>query len=480
MTPKPDVTLWWIRQCFRLADNPALQAALETGCPVVPVYIHHPVPPHYPQLKRGAASNWWLHHSLAALTDSLQTKGLRLSLFQADPNVALQHLQAVYTIRHLITDQHFEPHQAPMLEDVAGWCRANGVSFQALNTNLLLDPTALANKQGRPYKVFTPFYRAFRPLITWPKPKPAPSQIIAPMHWPETLPLPALGLLPKINWAEGFNRYFEPGEAGALKRLDTFLNQAVAAYGHQRDIPGLDGTSQLSPHLHFGEISPQTLWAEVMNHCHLHPEEQGEPYLRQLVWREFAHHILAHFPQMPDTPMDQKFERMAWQHNPQALKAWQQGLTGYPIVDAGMRQLWHTGWLHNRVRMVVGSFLVKDLMIPWQAGADWFWQTLVDADVANNTMGWQWIAGCGPDAAPYFRIFNPTLQSRKFDPDGTYIRTWVPELAALPNRYLHEPASAPAAELERARLVLGKDYPLPMVNHAQARHQAMAAYTALK
>ncbi|MCA9789030.1 MAG: FAD-binding domain-containing protein, partial [Cyanobacteria bacterium HKST-UBA05] len=236
-----------------------------------------------------------------------------------------------------------------------------------------------------------------------------------------------------------------------------------------------DWVSRLSPYLHFGQLGPR----EVVAACQ-GQDVDAESFLRELGWREFASHLLYHFRHTSDEPLDQRFADFPWRDDAGQLRAWQRGRTGVPMVDAGMRQLWHTGWMHNRVRMVVGSFLVKDLMIPWQAGADWFWQTLVDADVANNTMGWQWTAGSGPDAAPYFRIFNPTLQSRKFDPDGTYIRTWVPELAALPNRYLHEPASAPAAELERAKLVLGKDYPLPMVNHAQARHQAMAAYTALK
>lgn len=255
--------------------------------------------------------------------------------------------------------------------------------------------------------------------------------------------------------------------------------QAISQYAQYRDFPAIEGTSRLSPYLHFGEISPWQIWGTLRHQSSL-GDSGSEPFVRQLFWREFAYHSLASTPHFDSQPQKKVFDTFPWQDNPSQLRAWQQGKTGYPIVDAGMRELWSTGWMHNRVRMIVGSFLVKDLLIPWQSGAAWFWDTLVDANLANNSLGWQWIAGCGPDAAPYFRIFNPLLQSEKFDPEGVYLRQWLPELRALPTPWIHKPFEAPTLVLQQAGITLGKDYPKPLVNHSIARQEALSAYKSLK
>jgi deoxyribodipyrimidine photo-lyase len=298
------------------------------------------------------------------------------------------------------------------------------------------------------------------------------------------LKLDDLELLPEIDWAGGMREAWTPGESGAIKALERFRKSAVADYPDGRDRPDKPGTSRLSPHLHFGEISPRQVWHKLAPGSQSGMSESDRKsawaYLREVGWREFAYHLLYHFPHTPCEPLRPEFKKFPWRKDAKALKAWQKGNTGYPIVDAGMRELWHTGWMHNRVRMIVASFLVKDLLLPWQEGAAWFWDTLVDADLANNTLGWQWTAGCGADAAPYFRVFNPTLQGKKFDPDGAYVRRWIPELAKLDARYIHEPTKAPADALKRAGITLGKDYPKPIVDHGEARDRALAALDTIK
>jgi deoxyribodipyrimidine photo-lyase len=288
--------------------------------------------------------------------------------------------------------------------------------------------------------------------------------------------LDALGLLPTIPWDASFHDHWRPGEAGAQERLDSFLSEAVTGYHTQRDRPDCDGTSRLSPHLHFGEISPRQVWHALGRRT----SRGAETFRTELGWREFAHHVLYHFPHTPEAPLRTQFERFPWDSNPRLLRAWQRGRTGYPIVDAGLRELWATGWMHNRVRMIVGSFLTKDLLISWRVGARWFWDTLVDADLANNTLGWQWVSGCGADAAPYFRIFNPAAQGERFDPQGDYVRRWVPELARLPARWIHRPWTAPTGELDAAGVRLGSEYPEPALDHALARRKALEALRSLK
>jgi deoxyribodipyrimidine photo-lyase len=355
---------------------------------------------------------------------------------------------------------------------------------QSFNASLLHEPWTIANQTGKPYQVFTPFYKACQFLGEPGRPLPAPAKvptIAGPHRYAKrcrrgkvtSADFQRLELLPKRNWADGFSNYWKPGEAGALERLADF---AVEDYSVERDRPDHQGTSRLSPHLHFGEISPRQIWSGIR----ASRRPQPEPYLRQLIWREFAHHLLYHFPHTPTEPLRAEFRAFPWENNPTHLKTWQKGRTGYPIVDAGLRELWATGWMHNRVRMIVASFLVKDLRLPWTAGAAWFWDTLVDADLTNNTLGWQWSAGCGADAAPYFRVFNPRLQGNKFDRDGHYVKKWVPELARLESRWIHAPHEAPVDVLRSAGVSLGDSYPTPLVDHAQARDEALTAYAHLK
>jgi deoxyribodipyrimidine photo-lyase len=336
----------------------------------------------------------------------------------------------------------------------------------------MIEPDALATGQGKPYQVFTPYWKKFTATPRVPQPLDAPSRLNAAAD-PGGPPLEALELLPTIAWDRGLQEMWNPGAEAAKVLLQRFLKGPLERYDGERDLPAIDGTSRLSPYLHWGEISPRRLW----HVCHGRPG--AEPWLRQLVWREFAHQMLHHFPHTPEQPLREEFAAFPWDGDPALLPAWQKGRTGYPLVDAGMRQLWHTGWMHNRVRMVVASFLVKHLLLPWQEGARWFWDTLVDASLANNTFGWQWTAGCGADAAPYFRIFNPISQGQKFQASD-YIRQWVPELKRVPDKLLHEPWTGSRAGLEQVGVKLGKDYPRPIVDHKQARQRALDSYQQMK
>jgi deoxyribodipyrimidine photo-lyase len=351
---------------------------------------------------------------------------------------------------------------------------------------LLREPTEIANQQGRPFQVFTAYWRHASALpVDLPVRLPV-GNLAAPAKWPVSLELDELELLPRLNWADGFRADWTPGAAGAAAHVKRFLAKAVAEYSGDRDRPDREGTSRLSPHLHFGEVGPRQVWAAVRalgKDSGVFPVNAGAGvFLREIGWREFAHHVLYHFPSAPTQPIRPEFARFPWAEDADGsrLAAWQKGRTGYPIVDAGMRQLWHSGWMHNRVRMIVASFLVKHLRLPWQHGARWFWDTLVDADLPNNTLGWQWSAGCGVDAAPYFRIFAPVLQGRKFDPSGDYVRRWVPELAGLSAESIHAPWEVPALELSAAGVRLGQNYPAPIVDHATARRDALAAFKELR
>ena len=459
----------WFRRDLRLSDHAPLQAA-RNGI-VIPVFIWSPDeegdwPP-------GAASRWWLHHSLEALNADLVKRGSRLIVRRGSASKALTQLVRETGAVAVHWHRRYEPWAAAQERRVESALGALGCTTRAFEGSLLADPRSFANATGKPFQVFTPFYRALlqrMSIIGSSGPSEAPSHIESFAGDLPSQAIADLGLLPKIPWDRGFRDVWVPGEAGARSRLRAFLAASVASYADRRDRPDADGVSRLSPHLHFGEISPGQVW-------HAAQDIPGaEPFTRQLVWREFSYHLLHHFPHTPLEPLRPEFAAFPWRSDRAAMGAWQRGQTGYPIVDAGMRQLWQTGWMHNRVRMLVASFLTKDLLIPWQDGARWFWNTLVDADLANNTQGWQWTAGCGADAAPYFRIFNPVTQSMKFDPDGAYVRRWVPELSLMPSEWIHRPWEAPSAALEGAGVRLGTTYPEPIVDHAQARERALEAY----
>lgn len=482
-------TLVWLRLDFRLTDNPALQAAIARGLPVLPVFVWSPKEeaPWAP----GGASNWWLHRSLLAIQESLQSCGSRLLLRQGPTQRALEQLVQETGATAIYWNRRYEPAVRRRDEQLAARFQAAGLEVKTFNAALLHEPPTIQNKSGNPFQVFTPFWRHCRSLPDPPSPLPAPDRIPAPAHWPASVPLAQFQLEPVPDWAGGLRASWQPGELGATRQLESFLKKAVVGYDESRNRPDLPGTSRLSPYLHFGEISPR----QVCHALKARFESTGErsakgnstgyswresQFLTEVGWREFAHHLLYHFPHTDEQPLRPEFARMRWRDDAAWRTAWRRGQTGYPIVDAAMRELWSIGWMHNRARMIVASFLVKDLRLSWQEGSRWFWDTLVDADLAQNSLGWQWTAGCGADAAPYFRIFNPISQGQKFDPNGDYVRHWVPELAKLPADWIHQPHLAPPEILARAGVKLGKDYPEPLVSHAIARVEALAAYAKLK
>jgi deoxyribodipyrimidine photo-lyase len=473
--------LVWLRRDLRLADNPALTAALRRHGTVVPVYIHSPE--EEGGWAPGGAARWWLHHSLSRLAEDLERAGSSL---------VLRHGPALETVPALLEEtgaeavywnRVYEPAGIARDRQVKDWLRRAGVRTQSFNAALLAEPWEVATGQGGPYKVFTPFWKR---LLAGGLPEgtvEAPPRMPGPADPPSSLAVADLGLLPAVHWHGGLEAAWTPGEAGAEGRLERFLREGLADYDAGRDRPEQDGTSALSPHLHWGEIGPRRVVGEVRR-AGLADTDGGEAFLRELGWREFAHHLLFHFPETPRRPLNTRFEAFPWRDTQgeaaAEAEAWRAGRTGVPLVDAGMRQLWATGWMHNRLRMVVASFWTKNLRLPWQAGAEWFWDTLVDADLAANTLGWQWAGGCGADAAPYFRIFNPVRQGQRFDPQGAFVRTWVPELAGLAARHIHAPWQAPASALEGAGVELGRDYPRPVVDLKASRESALAAFQAMR
>jgi deoxyribodipyrimidine photo-lyase len=468
----------WFRRDLRLEDNVALQAAAARGA-VVPVYVFDEDRPWQP----GGASRWWLDKSLHSLAHDLSAAGSRLILVRGRPADVLPRLARDLEADAVTLTRLYEPHERGEEAAVNRALAAVGVDCRRFGGSLLFEPEAIRTGTGTPFKVFTPFAKACFSAPAPARPQPAPGRLAAPPVWPNAEAIESLGLHPRNpDWSTGLGEQWRPGEAGAKALLDRFLSEAVADYADHRDRPDLAATSRLSPHLHFGEISPRRCWhaARALAEADGRRARGLEKFLSELLWREFAHHLLFHFPSLPEQPLRPEFAAFPWRDDPSSLRAWQRGRTGYPIVDAGMRELWMTGWMHNRVRMIVASFLVKDLLVPWQQGAAWFWDTLVDADLANNAASWQWVAGCGADAAPYFRIFNPVTQGQKFDPDGAYVRRYVPELARLPTAHLHAPWLAPAGALAEAGIRLGRDYPVPIIDHAKARSRALAAYEQIR
>jgi deoxyribodipyrimidine photo-lyase len=449
---------------------------------VIPIYIHSPE--DHGSWAPGRASDWWLHQSLIALEHSLTAMGSRLVIRRGPVLPAIRALVKETGAQTVFWNRCYDPCAVARDSQVQDALQTAGLSIKTFNSSLLFEPWTITNQSGQPFRVFTPFWRRCLALEEPAPPSPAPRSLPAPSRWPPSDSIVSLKLEPQRDWAGGIRAAWRPGEAGAKRQLTRFCEETFCDYSRRRNRPDLEGTSRLSPHLHFGEISPRQVWHRVKHVAEqkgLAPAEwRHSQFLTELGWREFAHQLLYHFPHTPDQPLRSEFASFPWRANKDWLQAWQRGRTGYPIVDAGMRELWTTGWMHNRVRMITASFLVKDLLIHWREGARWFWDTLVDANLANNTQGWQWVAGCGADAAPYFRIFNPVTQGQTFDPDGLYVRRWIPELGRLPTKWIHQPWVAPASVRAAADVVLDEQYPAPIVSHAIAREVALEAMNSMK
>lgn len=470
--------LLWFRRDLRLTDNPALLHALAHAERVVPLFVF--APGEEQRWAAGAASRWWLHHSLVALDGSLRKLGSRLVVQRGPTLTALNRAIRESGATLVCWNKLYEPAALKRDAEVAAALDRDDVAVEQSNGSLLFEPGSILNGQKLPYRVFTPFWRSVeKELSTLPAPSRAPRKLPAVPRNLSSLRIEALALLPEIPWDQGLAETWTAGEAGALKQLRHF-GKHVAGYPTGRDRPDRPDTSRLSPHLHFGELGPRQVVA-MLRHSHGAAHAKGtDSYLRQIGWREFAHHLLFHFPATTDEPLNAKFSKQPWRQSRADLRAWQRGATGIPLIDAGMRELWRTGWMHNRIRMITASVLTKNLQIHWLRGARWFWDTLVDADLANNTLGWQWVAGCGADAAPYYRIFNPVLQAKRFDPQRRYIREWLPEIARLPDRWIHQPWTAPASVLRHAGIELGKTYPLPVVDLGDSRKRALQVYARLR
>ena len=473
--------LMWFRNDLRLSDNPALHAAAATVAPVVPVFILDDDAPG--DWRAGGASRWWLDGSLAVLQRQLEAIGSRLILARGPTRDVLLRLareteaQAVYCARaYEPWASRLEARLKPDLDDI-------GVDLKRHRGALLFEPESLRTQQGAFFKVYTPFSRAALADGETGAVLAPPRTLMAPDRWPKSDALPDWNLTPtKPDWAGGLRAAWQPGEPAARDRLSAFIADDIANYHDERNRPDHSGTSRLSPYLHHGEISIRQCWQSARTVAAADPASSrgAEVFVKELLWREFSYHLLVNTPSLPDAPFREQFAHFPWAPNREHLERWQRGQTGYPIVDAGMRELWTTGWMHNRVRMITASFLIKHLLQPWQSGEAWFWDTLVDADLAANAASWQWVAGSGVDAAPYFRIFNPVKQGETFDPEGDYVRKWCPELSQMPAPEIHAPWAASAETLASAGVVLGRTYPLPIVDHKTARARALAAFEAIK
>lgn len=478
--PKPIIVI--MSNALRLADNAALAEAASSGAPVIPLFILDELSPTARPL--GGASKWWLLQSLNDLFVRFAGLGSKLIVRRGKSAEVIAALveETEASAVHLI--RGYTPAARALEEELHQNYAETDVQVRRFAGNLLVEPEAVRTKTGTPYTVFSPFWRAASELIDTVEPQPAPNELLAPDEWPESDSIDSLGLEPKpAYWAEPIAATWRPGEDAALDRLHEFLDGPVVDYKAARDFPGIDATSALSPYFAFGEIGPRTIWWHTK--ARMAQDETISKgawhFLREVGWREFSSHLLFNQPHMQFEPMREQFKAFPWiEGDGEFLTAWQKGRTGFPIVDAGMRQLWQTGWMHNRVRMIVASFLVKDLLWHWRDGEAWFWDTLVDADFGNNIASWQWVAGCGADAAPYFRIFNPITQGEKFDPKGDYVRKFVPELADLPNDYIHKPFEAPVGVLQMAGVKLGDTYPKPIIDRKIAREKALAALASIK
>lgn len=475
MNTRPAIV--WFRDDLRLDDHPALQRAVASGHPVVALWLLDEVSPGLRPL--GGAARWWLDRSLRSLARSLEARGGRLVLRRGPASLVLPAVVEETGAAAVYWNRRYGAAEVAIDRDLKADLGGRGLEVASFHGAVLFEPHAIRTATGGPYRVFTPFWRACRAGPPPRAPHEAPERIPTPAQAIPSDDLDAWALTPRApDWSGGIAAAWNPGEAGAAERLVTFLREGIYSYSEDRDRPDREAVSRLSPHLRFGEISPFRVWAAVEAVAAERPTASVEKFRAELGWREFCHHLLFHVPDLETRSFQPRFDAFAWSDDPAFLAAWQRGRTGYPLVDAGLRQLWRTGWMHNRVRMVVASFLAKHGLIDWRHGERWFWDTLVDACPANNPAGWQWVAGCGADAAPYFRIFNPITQSETFDPDGAYIRRFVPELARLPTTAIHAPWKAPASVLASAGVRLGETYPRPIVDHAVARARALDAFAA--
>ena len=468
----------WFRKDLRLADHPALDAALQANKEIIPVFIWDEE--EGGNWSPGAASRWWLHHSLASLGSSIAKLGGSLILARGKSAQVLPGLAQAHQADQVFYGRCYDPAGIATQEAVEEACDLQGINTESFNSSLLQEPWETKNGTGKPFQVFTPYWRKSRPIIY----REAAGYSVNKLTFAQGLSagssLDGLGLLPEHPWHNKLGEHWEVSEDAAHRQIERTVEEVTHSYATRRNHPSVDGTSRLSPYLAWGQVSPRQICQAVLQ-AETEGSHRGEnKFLVEIGWREFSYHLLYHFPNIPDQPLRLKYANFPWLDDPDNLRRWQFGKTGYPMVDAGMRQLYETGWMHNRVRMVVASFLVKHLLLPWQEGARWFWDTLVDADLASNTQGWQWAAGCGADAAPYFRIFNPITQGDKFDARGEYARRWIPELEKVPKKFVFSPWMAPSSVLAESGVSLGENYPDPCVDHSEARARALAALATLK
>ena len=467
----------WLRNDLRISDNLALAEADRLEGEVIPLYIWSPE--EFGEWAPGGASRWWLSNALKGLDAQLKSLGGRLFIREGESLSVLREIASATGASHVFWNRRYESALRERDARIKKVLSAEGYEVRSFNSSLLNEPHTVASGSGSPYKVYTPYFKMVKDRpIAEPIEPPGENLLLCTAELPGN-EISAQEICPKHPWTQKFEAIWDVSEDGAKRALEVFLNSRVRAYDTDRDIPSVTGTSELSPYLHYGLIGPRQVVARLKDRADT-KEAGAFTFFKEIYWREFAYNVLYHFPHTQDKPLQPKYAYFPWSDDSSSLAAWKRGQTGYPIVDAGMRQLWATGWMHNRVRMIVSSFLVKHLLQDWKQGALWFWDTLVDADLASNSLGWQWSGGCGADAAPYFRIFNPMTQGKRFDPDGDYVKKWIPELSKLPSKYIHEPWLAPEGLLVGLGIKLGENYPEPVVDHDFGRKRALAALDQLK